>query len=308
MFARAFLSRGISTQQLAKNITLYVNDPTLAAASTRTSTPPEEPQSPRPAVEEPHTPQPTASSSRTPQEPRPLLLMLPWLGSRPQSVVKYCDIYFRTGLDVMVVTSEVSLFLWPRWGLDEGRKLLDLLQSERFVSRPLLVHAFSIGAYTFAQLLVHVSRDAQQYESLTRRIKGQVYDSVVAGSVEHMATGVGKTMFPRFESLVKKASLTYFGLFKSQTLDLYETSLDVFWNTPVKAPALFFYCKNDTMSDWKNIDELMEHWRSQGISVTGQKWEESRHAGHLRTHPQEYLSTINSFLHSLDVGSLQAKL
>lgn len=299
MFARAILSRGISTQHLAKNITLYVNDLTLTAASTRT------PHS----AEDPQTLQSTSQTTcPAVEEPRPLLLMLPWLGSRPQSVAKYCDIYFRTGLDVMVVTSEISHFLWPVWGLNEGQKLLDLLQSERFVSRPLLVHAFSIGAYSFAQLLVHVSRDVQKYESLTKRIKGQVYDSMVAGSVEHMATGVGKMMFPRFESLVKHTALTYFSLFKRQTLEHFEKGVDVFWNTPVTAPTLVFYCKNDAMSDWENIDQLVEHWRNRGMRVTGKKWEESTHAGHLRRHPQEYLSTINTFLSSLDLGLLRSKL
>lgn len=280
MLARAALSGGVLTQRLSKNVTLYVNQ--LA---------------------------PAAVSSRGPaQEPRPLLLMLPWLGSRPQSVAKYCDIYFRTGLDVLVVTSEISHFMWPRWGLDHGQQLLDLLQSEQFESRPLLVHAFSIGVYTFAQLLVHVSKDLELYQNLTKRIKGQVYDSMVVGSLEHMATGVGKTTFPQFESLIKYASLTYFGLFKRQTVDYFDASIDIFWNTPVKAPALCFYCKNDPLSDWQTVDRLMDYWRKDGIVVTGKSWEESTHAGHLRRHPQEYLSTINTFLHSVNVGSLQSKL
>ena len=89
----------------------------------------------------------------------------------------------------MFVLHKVQEFLWPRWGLDHGKRLLELLQSERFVSRPLLVHAFSIGGYTFAQLLVHVSRDTQKYQALTQRIKGQVFDSLVVGSVEQMSTG-----------------------------------------------------------------------------------------------------------------------
>lgn len=57
------------------------------------------------------------------------------------------------------------------------------------MSRPLLVHAFSIGGYTFAQLLVHVSHDQQKYQEIVNRIKGQVYDSLVIGSLEQMATG-----------------------------------------------------------------------------------------------------------------------
>ncbi|KAK7890997.1 hypothetical protein WMY93_022960 [Mugilogobius chulae] len=284
MFARSILRRGISTQRLSKNMTLYVNELAPVAASTTTATPTEE------------------------TTPRPLLLMLPWLGSRPQSVAKYCDIYFRTGLDVLVVTSEISHFMWPRWGLDHSKRVLDLLQSEPFVSRPLLIHAFSIGAYTFAQLLIHVSNDVQRYESLTRRIKGQVYDSIVAGSLEHMATGVAKTMFPRFESLVKQTSLIYFGLFKHQTVDYFNTGIDTFWNNPVKAPALLFYCKNDALSDWETVDQIKDYWTENGINVTGKRWEESTHAGHLKRHPQEYLNTINAFLHSVNVGRLQAKL
>lgn len=86
-------------------------------------------------------------------------------------------------------SQKVQQFLWPRWGLEHGKKLLELLESERFVSRPLLIHAFSIGGYTFAQLLIHVSQDTQKYQLLTKRIKGQVYDSLVVGSVENMAIG-----------------------------------------------------------------------------------------------------------------------
>lgn len=85
--------------------------------------------------------------------------------------------------------SKVLGFVWPRRGLEDGRTLLELLESERFVSRPLLVHAFSIGGYTFSQLLVHVSKDAHKYQAFKKRIAGQIYDSMVAGSLEHMATG-----------------------------------------------------------------------------------------------------------------------
>lgn len=85
--------------------------------------------------------------------------------------------------------TQVTQFVWPRWGLEYGGRVLELLQSERFVSRPLLVHAFSIGGYTFAQLLVLMSQDTEKYQGLTRRIRGQIYDSLVIGSLERMAIG-----------------------------------------------------------------------------------------------------------------------
>lgn len=76
MLARTALSKGITAHRLSKNVTFYMN-----TAST----------------------DPVEKS----EEQKPLMLLLPWLGSRPQAVAKYCDIYFRTGFDVLVVESEV---------------------------------------------------------------------------------------------------------------------------------------------------------------------------------------------------------
>ncbi|XP_040895141.1 transmembrane protein 53-A isoform X2 [Toxotes jaculatrix] len=246
--ARTALSRGVTAHRLTKNVTFYMNE--LASS-------------------------PSGCQNQASEDHKPLMLMLPWLGARPQAVAKYCEIYFRTGFDVLVVESEVQEFLWPRWGLDHGKRLLELLQSERFASRQLLVHAFSIGGYTFTQLLVHVSQDAQKYQSLTNRIKGQVFDSLVVGTLETMATGLG---------------------------------IDVFWNTPILAPALFFFCENDPLSDARATEELIDYWQKRGISITAKKWENSTHAGHLKRHPQEYLVTLELFLQAVQITPLRAKM
>ncbi|XP_042268681.1 uncharacterized protein si:dkey-5i3.5 isoform X2 [Thunnus maccoyii] len=242
MLGRTALSRGVTTHHLSKNVTLYMNELASPASGCQT---------------------------KASEDNKPLTLMLPWLGSRPQAVAKYCEIYFRTGFDVLVVESEVKEFLWPRWGLDHGKSLLELLNSERFVSRPLLVHAFSIGGYTFSQLLVHVSKDTQKYQDLTNRIKGQVYDSLVVGSLETMAVGLGKTVFPRWETLVKQ---------------------------------------NDPLSDPQALEELIDFWQKRGINITAKKWEDSTHAGHIKRHPQEYVTTLDMFLHSLHIAPLKAKM
>ncbi|KAI5623834.1 hypothetical protein C0J50_16515 [Silurus asotus] len=239
---------------------------------------------------------------------KPLLLLLPWLGSRPQAQAKYCEIYFRRGFDVLVVESKVAHFLWPRWGLEHSAEVLQLLESKRFSNRPLLVHAFSIGGYTFAQLLVHVAKNSQRYHGLIERVRGQIYDSLVIGSLEHMAVGVSKHLFPRLEPVVKRTSLLYFHVFKRQTVDYFNKSIEVFWNTPLTSPALYYFCCNDALCDPKPIQELLEHWKKQGITVTSKKWKESIHAGHLRAHPQEYLSTLEHFLCSINMIPLKAKM
>lgn len=170
MLTRA-ISSGVTTHKISKTITYYCNDSAV---------------SPRPVEAAGGAATTTTASA---EQPRPLLLLLPWLGSRPQAISKYCEIYFRTGFDVLMVESEVSQFLWPRWGVEYGARVLDVLESERFSHRPVLVHAFSIGGYTFSQIMVHLARDGQRYQGLTQRICGQIYDSLVMGSLERMATG-----------------------------------------------------------------------------------------------------------------------
>ncbi|KAG1936875.1 transmembrane protein [Pimephales promelas] len=250
----------------------------------------------------------TPAASFSPGHPKPILLLLPWLGSRPQAFGKYCEIYFRKGFDVLVVESEVRQFLWPRWGLEYGGHVLDLLESERFSQRPLVIHAFSIGGYTFSQVLVHVAKDTQRYQGLTNRIRGHIYDSLVMGSLDHMAKGLGKTLFPRFEHLVRSTGLLYFRLFKHQTVDYFNSAISIFWNTPLMAPSLFFYAENDVLCDYKSLEKMMEDWRNRGLSVENMKWKESIHAGHLRTHPQEYLATLDNFVMSLNMVPLKAKM
>lgn len=80
MIGRTALSRGITAHRLNKNVTLYLNELTSPVSGHQT---------------------------KASEDQKPLLLMLPWLGSRPQAIHKYCEIYFRTGFDVLVVESEV---------------------------------------------------------------------------------------------------------------------------------------------------------------------------------------------------------
>ncbi|MBN3271109.1 TMM53 protein, partial [Polyodon spathula] len=240
--------------------------------------------------------------------PKSLLLLLPWLGSQAHAVDKYREIYFRQGFDVLTVESKTSYFLWPRWGLDYGAQVLELLQSDSFVSRPLLLHAFSIGGYIFAQMMVHISNNAQQYKSMTDRIKGQIYDSLVIGSVERMATGVGKMVLLKMEGLLRKGTLLYFNILKGYTVDYYNVTIGMFWNNPPQTPALFFYCENDPLSDHKEVERLMQSWHLQGINVVGKGWKDCVHAGHLKKHPQEYLATLDQFLQSINTTPLKAKV
>lgn len=123
-----------------------------------------------------------------------------------------------------------------------------------------------------------------------------------------LCPGLGKTVFPRWETLVKQVSLLYFGMFKKQTVDYFNSAIKVFWNTPITVPALFFFCENDPLSDAQTVEELIDYWRTCGVDITSKKWQDSTHAGHLKRHPQEYLNTLDKFLHSIYMTPLKAKI
>lgn len=133
--------------------------------------------------------------SHTPASPgsgplsRPLLVFFAWLGAQQGAIAKYRDLYLDRGMDVLVVRSSVMHFLWPRWGLDYGLQVLKLLEGPEFSGRTVLVHASSIGGYTFTQVLTHVAWAQNKQTSLAQRVTGQIYDSLVIGSLEHMAIG-----------------------------------------------------------------------------------------------------------------------
>ncbi|XP_026182753.1 uncharacterized protein LOC113142140 [Mastacembelus armatus] len=248
------------------------------------------------------------SQSQFASTSRPLLLFFSWLCAQPGGVAKYRDLYLDCGMDVLLVQSSVMHFLWPRWGLNYGLELLKVLEDPQFSERVVLVHASSIGGYTFTQILTHISQEPKKHEGVARRVIGHIYDSLVVGSLEHMAIGLGKTLLPRLEGFIKNAAMFYFWLFKAYTADMYESSIQVFNNSPITAPALFFFSENDALCNSVVMENMMDLWRRRGVAVESKKWKESIHAAHMRCHPEEYLCTLDKFLKSLHISSFKAKM
>lgn len=92
-------------------------------------------------------------------------------------------------MDVLLVQSNVMHFLWPRWGLDYGLQVLEVLERPRFSGRPVVIHAASIGGFTFTQTLTHAAAGRKEHAGLAQRVRGHIYDSLVVGTLEHMAIG-----------------------------------------------------------------------------------------------------------------------
>ncbi|XP_048409679.1 uncharacterized protein si:dkey-5i3.5 [Stegostoma tigrinum] len=240
---------------------------------------------------------------------RPLLLLFPWYGAKPHAIENYRQIYYPYGIDVLTVECSIWLFLWPQYGSSYASEVLDLLQSEPFSSRPLLIHALSIGGFLFAEMLVITRRDVQRYSGFGARIMGQIFDSLVVGDMEVLAKGISQVMAPPIlQPFLKRTTLFYFWLLSRYTVKHYEASIRSFWETQYHTRILLFYCENDSLSNYKEVEALLYHWQRKGIPAVGKSWKISRHAGNLSQHPQEYQSALQNFLLTLGIIHLPSKL
>ncbi|XP_078719875.1 uncharacterized protein LOC144936552 isoform X3 [Lampetra fluviatilis] len=171
--------------------------------------------------------------------------------------------------------------------------------------RPLYVHAMSVGAYMFSLMLLVAQGEPGRYGAIIGRVRAQVFDSMVAGSLEHMAKGVSVTSMPSYLSgLTYRSTLAYFSLLRPYTVAYYEEALAAFKRGPCYAPALVYYSLDDRLSDAAMVDDTVDGWRGRGQEVSSVCWDKSRHAAHMRTHESEYLEALHSFMAARGVRPL----
>jgi hypothetical protein len=109
---------------------------------------------------------------------RPITLLIGWMGSTSKQTSRYAKLYFEHGCDVVTVLPTPLDVLRPLSGRAKMSRLLDLLDDPKHNSRPLIVHAFSTGAYMFGNTLLE-AKENNRMESLKKRIVAQVFDSPV---------------------------------------------------------------------------------------------------------------------------------
>lgn len=230
-------------------------------------------------------------------QPRKLVLLFDWLYAKPAAVERYCDLYHARGLDVLTVNGRLVHFLWPPEGYKLAKEILAYLDT---TEEDLIVHAFSVGAYIYTLCLMLAQREPEKFGHFRDRVKGQIFDSVVIGSYDHMSTGM--TVALPGNNVMKKPILkvmdTYYNMTKQSTRDEFDRLVDLFKSQPIMVPTLLFYSYNDPMCYVPAMEEMIENWRRNlpDFDVKGKCWEDSIHAAHLKFHTEEYLESWNELM------------
>ncbi|XP_044254588.1 transmembrane protein 53-A [Tribolium madens] len=250
-----------------------------------------------------------------PQEEKPLVVMLSWLMAKRKHIYKYADFYIKKGFDVMTVTITPWQLLWPLKGSQLiAVDILKFLDSNRCYS-PLVVHAFSVGGYLWAEALVQLEAERNRYQHISDRIAGQVWDSLA--DITEIPEGFPFAVFPK--NKVLQAALKQYILYHLKTFDKvatchYVRASQMFHTNIVRAPALFLLSKTDPIGSEKSNLRARENWESMGIQTYWKCWEKSPHVGHYHHHPEEYTAELLKFFENIGLLSenqqsqLKAKL
>lgn len=129
------------------------------------------------------------------RKPRDLILFYEWLYPNAKAVDKYCMLYHELGFDVLTIKGKMASFVWPPVSVNLSQEILAFLKNKRNPKEDkYIVHAFSIGAYNFTTCSMICNSQSSEFGFFRENIRGQIFDSVVAGSYDHMVTGICESL------------------------------------------------------------------------------------------------------------------
>ncbi|GAB1861653.1 hypothetical protein CAJAP_02732 [Camponotus japonicus] len=240
---------------------------------------------------------------------RPLLVILTWLLSKRQHVMKFVNLYMEQGFDVAVVSLTPWQLMWPTKGsrLVAADLLTFLKQNESY--QQILLHGFSVGGYMWGEALDLMESNKEKYSGIVDRIVGQVWDSIA--DVREITIGLPHAVFPKnvmLQSMFRKYMEYHMKTFYQQATQHYIRSSQVFHSARIRVPALLFVSRSDPIGTVSSNLTLHDEWESAGIKTYVKIFEESPHVAHFYTYPKEYIAELYAFLQKLNLIQNEEKI
>jgi len=274
----------------------------------------------------------------------PTAILVGWLGCQQKHIRPYERLYEGLGLDVITILPEPrciveaalrsdEMKLPGGWPVVEKHPMGNLRMQDlawRLLSRlqdgqnsPLLFHVFSNGGCFLWEAIRRAldfrrNKNCPQpvqsiLKTIERRIRGVVFDSSpcwfgnssnLSAALEYCSASEQKAIEEEFGVPVgdNEGGTNQAHYDPTRCSDyftyLQEDHLDI--------PQLYLCSKNDPLCDFEKVIEMVAYRRSQQICpVKVQFWDESKHCGHLRKHPQLYTEAVK---YLIKLGVRQSKL
>ncbi|KAJ8678580.1 hypothetical protein QAD02_014367, partial [Eretmocerus hayati] len=198
-------------------------------------------------------------------ENRPLLVLLCWLLSKRNHIMKFVNFYMEQGFDVVTVTMTPWQLMWPVNGSRVvAFDLLQFLDNNKSYEQ-ILLHGFSVGGYMWGELLDFVHQDRQKYDHVINRVVGHVWDS--AADISELTIGTPRAVFPDnkvLQGLMKKYLEVHMKTFYKQATQYWMRSSQLFHTNLVHSPALFLVSDSDPVGSLASNIRVRDSWESLG--------------------------------------------
>lgn len=228
----------------------------------------------------------------------PLVLLYPWLNSKPRTLKRFRDLYMNNwGYDVLIIQTSSSDVLWPAKCRMLSRNILEYIMAHHS-DRPLLVHCFSVGCYTYTVCSIEIIKSRAKYNNIASHIQGQVFDSVAIGGLQNTIDGIAKSAIKNavIALLIKNTLTIYYTLIPVQTIQFYREAALFFKEKVPNVQTHIFHSTDDPFCDHVSMKQLIDIWKNRGLDLTLKCWEKSEHCGHIRNYPVEYIDCLKKFV------------
>lgn len=169
----------------------------------------------------------------------------------------------------------------------------------------IVMHGFSVGGYIWAECLLEMQNNPDQYNPLIKRIKGQVWDSVIY--FVEIPIGFSKACIPNNQYLQNKLQRyieMHLQIFNENVCKVFRTAHQTFRETVVKSPAIFFVSKVDPIGTVTSNLSIKNSWEDAGIKVSWKVFEDSPHVCHFVQYRDEYTALLDEYLKTFDISKV----
>mmetsp|Transcript_6025 Transcript_6025/g.18159 ORF Transcript_6025/g.18159 Transcript_6025/m.18159 type:complete len:330 (-) Transcript_6025:126-1115(-) len=225
---------------------------------------------------------------------KPVVVILSWMGASHKNVEKYVEFYRQKGYDVYFYLNNMAHAMVPIESKRQASRVLETISSIPS-DRPVFVHAFSIGTGIYGYVLDMMKKQKRNADN----IAGVIFDS---GPSMIFPADVAKALYMMCPNVSKKVwnmvANSFFSVTQARrNFSVAEEALKKL-QLP-KAPQLYMYSLDDKIINevGENIGHFIEANKKVGAEVFSKVWEKSKHATHMRYHPEEYMDNVSQFLH-----------
>jgi len=290
----SLVARFVSTQRLTNSLTFVSNENKTFKSIKKN----EKSQELRFALNNSNPPPGVISTVG--EDGRRLCIVIGWLMSEHKHIMKYAQFYMDQGFDILVVRCSPWQLLWPITGGKVIAKDMLTFMENNPQYKTVFLHAFSVGAYVWGQLLVWHRQQPERYDFIRERIVGQIWDSIV--DIEGVTQGIGGALFPNnwlVRNLIEGYVWFHVNMFHDRVMKHYLETRSAYHNSVLRVPTLIYSSESDPVALHAVVEKIADRWEELGTEVFMKTWKNSPHVSHMYRHPEEYRSEMKAFIDKL---------